>query len=206
MMRRADGTGAAQTLVRSPFLFAQAFETHDGKWILARRSFFEDGVGRHLRRQEGRLDAGAAGDGPGDGGRARGVAGRSLAGVHLARVRRAGGLRAPLPRCRVGAVAGVHRRRRGSGLVAQRPGAVLSQRERAAHDGGGAPGRHASPSSSRSACSRPRSYVNINPVPSFDVSPDDKRFLFLRETAPNERNELIVVQNWTEEMKARARR
>ena len=100
------------------------------------------GGGRHLRRQEGRLDAGAAGDGPGDGGRARGVAGRSLAGVHLARVRGAGGLRAPLPRCRVGAVAGVHRRRRGSGLVAQRPGAVLSQRERAAHDGGGAPGRH----------------------------------------------------------------
>ena len=43
-------------------------------------------------------------------------------------------------------------------------------------------------------------------MPSFDVSPDDKRFLFLQETAPNERNELIVVQNWTEEMKARARR
>ena len=49
-------------------------------------------------------------------------------------------------------------------------------------------------------------YVTINPVQSFDVSPDDKRFLLLRETAPNERNELIVVQNWTEEMKARARR
>ena len=41
---------------------------------------------------------------------------------------------------------------------------------------------------------------------SFDVSPDDKRFLFLRETAPNERNELIEVQNWTAEMKARARK
>jgi hypothetical protein len=49
-------------------------------------------------------------------------------------------------------------------------------------------------------------YVFINPVPSFDVSPDDKRFLFLRETAPNERNELIVVQNWTQEMKDRARK
>jgi hypothetical protein len=49
-------------------------------------------------------------------------------------------------------------------------------------------------------------YVFINPVPSFDVSPDDKRFLFLRETAPNERNEIIVVQNWTQEMKDRARK
>jgi hypothetical protein len=43
-------------------------------------------------------------------------------------------------------------------------------------------------------------------VQSFDVSPDDKRFLFLRETAPNERNEVIVVQNWTQEMKDRARK
>ncbi len=66
-------------------------------------------------------------------------------------------------------------------------------------------GRHASRSSSRRRCSRPATYVAINPVPSFDVSPDDKRFLFLRETSPNERNELIVVQNWTEEMKARAK-
>ena len=51
-----------------------------------------------------------------------------------------------------------------------------------------------------------QAYVALNPVQSFDVSPDDKRFLFLRETAPNERNELIEVQNWTAEMKARARR
>jgi hypothetical protein len=41
-------------------------------------------------------------------------------------------------------------------------------------------------------------------VPSFDVSPDDKRFLLLRETTPTECNELIVVQNWVEQMKARA--
>jgi hypothetical protein len=41
-------------------------------------------------------------------------------------------------------------------------------------------------------------------VPSFDVSPDDKRFLLLRKTTPTECNELIVVQNWVEQMKARA--
>ena len=49
-------------------------------------------------------------------------------------------------------------------------------------------------------------YTPIGPVPAFAISPDDKRFLFLRETTPTERNELIVVQNWVEEMKARARR
>jgi hypothetical protein len=48
-------------------------------------------------------------------------------------------------------------------------------------------------------------YVPGGAVPSYDVSPDDKRFLFLRETAPNDRSELIVVQNWTEELKSRAR-
>lgn len=48
-------------------------------------------------------------------------------------------------------------------------------------------------------------YVAIGPVQSFDVSPDDRRFLMLRETTPSERNELIVTQNWTAEMQARAR-
>ena len=46
----------------------------------------------------------------------------------------------------------------------------------------------------------------VTPVPSFDVSPDDKRFVFLRETSPNERNELIVVQNWTQELEGGARK
>ena len=32
------------------------------------------------------------------------------------------------------------------------------------------------------------------------------RFVFLRETSPNERNEPIVVQNWTQEMQVRARK
>ena len=59
------------------------------------------------------------------------------------------------------------------------------------------------------ACHPERSEGGHSPVPpvqSFDVSPDDKRFLMLRETTPTDRNELIVVQNWVEEMKARARR
>ncbi|HEX5203074.1 MAG TPA: protein kinase, partial [Actinoplanes sp.] len=45
MRRRADGTGAPEVLLKSPFSFAQASETRDGKWILARRSFLEAGAG-----------------------------------------------------------------------------------------------------------------------------------------------------------------
>jgi hypothetical protein len=49
-------------------------------------------------------------------------------------------------------------------------------------------------------------YVTIGPVQSFAVSPDDRRFLMLRETANTERNELILVQNWVQEMNSRARK
>jgi hypothetical protein len=49
-------------------------------------------------------------------------------------------------------------------------------------------------------------YVGGGPVQPFDVSADDKRFLFLRETAPSDRSELIVVQNWTQELEQRARK
>ncbi len=45
MMRRADGTGGVQRLLPSPFKFGQAFQTRDGKWLVARRSFFEAGAG-----------------------------------------------------------------------------------------------------------------------------------------------------------------
>jgi hypothetical protein len=49
-------------------------------------------------------------------------------------------------------------------------------------------------------------YSPVPPVPAFDISPDGTRFIMLRETTAAERNELIVVQNWVEEMRERARR
>ena len=45
MMTRADGTGAPQVMLRSDFQFAQAVPTADGKWLVLRRSFAEPGGG-----------------------------------------------------------------------------------------------------------------------------------------------------------------
>jgi hypothetical protein len=50
------------------------------------------------------------------------------------------------------------------------------------------------------------SYVPSGAIQSYDVSPDDKRFVMLRETAANERSEFIVVENWTRELQARTNR
>jgi len=49
-------------------------------------------------------------------------------------------------------------------------------------------------------------YVPGGAMQSFDLSPDDRRFVMLRETSANERSEFIVVENWTSELRARARR
>ena len=44
-MTRADGTGTPRQLLHSPFQFAQAFQTRDGRWMVLRRSFSEAGNG-----------------------------------------------------------------------------------------------------------------------------------------------------------------
>ncbi|HEY9506267.1 MAG TPA: hypothetical protein VIQ27_09870, partial [Gemmatimonadales bacterium] len=36
------------------------------------------------------------------------------------------------------------------------------------------------------------------PVPSFSVSPDDKRFLMVREGEASQQSELIIAENWIE--------
>ena len=205
MTRRADGTGAAQTLVRSGFNFAQVFETHDGKWILARRSFFEEGAGDIYGIRKGDstlvpLVTGPAAEAePAVSPDGRWLAYTSLeSGVPEVYVR-------PFPdaasaRWQVSTAGGGDPVWSHSGrelfyrsaneqlmTVAVHPGATFGFEQ-------------------PKALFSTANYVNITPVASFDVSPDDKRFLFLRETAPNERNELIVVQNWTEEMKGRGRK
>jgi len=42
------------------------------------------------------------------------------------------------------------------------------------------------------------------PVPSYSVSPDDKRFLMVREGETSQQSELIVAENWLEQLKGHA--
>ena len=205
MSRRADGTGTAQMLARSPFSWAQVRETRDGKWVLGRRSFFEAGSGDIFAFRKGdstgvplvtspatELEPVVSPDG-------RWLAYMSdESGVPEIYVR-------PFPdagsaRWQVSTAGGNDPVWSHSGkelfyrgaqeammTVVVRPGATFSFEQ-------------------PKALFPTASYVNIVPVQSFDVSPDDKRFVFLRETAADERNELIMVQNWTQEMKGRARK
>jgi serine/threonine-protein kinase len=204
-MRRADGTGTSRRLVSSTFSFGQTFQTHDGKWVIARRSFFEAGKGDIFAVREGDSTLVPLVTGPAtEIDPAVSPDGRWLAyvsdesGENEVYVR-------PFPdvasaRWQVSVSGGTDPIWAHSGkelfyrsaqdalvTVAVHPGATFSFDQ---------------PKTLFSTAA----YLPIAPIPSFDVSPDDKRFLFLRETALNERNELIVVQNWTEEMKARAKK
>ena len=142
VMRRADGTGNTRTLLPVRPVWGQAFQTRDAPLAGAQELDLRAGQGQHLRRADGRHHAGAARGGPSDGGRRGGLAGRALAGVHVGGVGGVRDLRASLPRRRVGALAGLGRGGHRSGVVAQRAGAVLSQRaerddERPGPAGGG---------------------------------------------------------------------
>jgi serine/threonine-protein kinase len=205
MSRRADGTGTAQLLVRSPFAFAQALETPDGKWFLVRRSFFEAGSGDIYGIRKGDTTLVPLVTGPA----AEIVPAVSPDGRWLAYASNESGNAEvyvrPFPdvgsaRWQVSTAGGrdpvwshngkelFYRSTQDALMtVAVRPGATFAFDQ-------------------PKALFPTASYVPFGPIKSYDVSPDDKRFLFLRETAPDERNELIVVQNWTEEMKGRSRR
>ncbi|MEP6688089.1 MAG: hypothetical protein ABJC36_07045, partial [Gemmatimonadales bacterium] len=204
MMRRADGTGTVQTLVRSPFTFGQTFQTRDGKWVIARRSFFEAGAGDIFGVRVGdstlvplvtgpatEIDPAVSPDG-------RWLAYASdESGVREVYVR-------PFPDA--GSARWQVSTAGGTDPVWSHSGKELFYRSAqeklvTVAVGPGATFTFEPPKPLFSTAP----YIALAPIPSFDVSPDDRRFLLLRETAPNEKNELIVVQNWTQEMKARAK-
>ena len=205
MIRRADGTGSARTLVQSKFAFGQAFVTRDGKWLVARRSFLEAGAGDLFAVREGDSTLVPLATSPAtEGDAAVSPDGRWLAyasnesGVNEVYVR-------PFPdaasaRWQV-SIAG------GSDPVWAHSGRELFYRsgQNELMTVEIRPGPNFSFGQPKALFSTVP-FVPIGPVASFEVSPDDRRFLFLRESTPTERNELIVVQNWTEEMKARARK
>ncbi len=49
-------------------------------------------------------------------------------------------------------------------------------------------------------------FARPGPVPSFSLSPDDKRFLMVREGEATQQSELVLAENWLQELKARARK
>jgi Tol biopolymer transport system component len=203
-MRRADGTGGTRMLFPPGAAWGQALETRDGKWLVMRRSVFEAGKGDIFAVRAGDTTLVPLAVGPTtEADAAVSPDGRWLAyaseesGVYEVYVR-------PFPdaasaRWQVSAAG-------GTDPVWSRNGRELfylsAQNEMTSV--AVAPGAGFSFSPPKRLFST-APYTPIPPVPSFDVSPDGKRFLLLRETTPTDRNELIVVQNWVEEMKARAR-
>jgi eukaryotic-like serine/threonine-protein kinase len=205
MSRRADGTGTPQTLMRSSFAWAHAIETRDGKWVVARRSFFETGAGDIYAVRKGDTTLVPLVTGPAS----EVMPAVSPDGRWLAYTSNESGVPEiyvrPFPdaasaRWQV-STAG------GASPVWSHSGKELFYRS--ADEALMTVGIHPGPNFAFDLPKRVFStsaFVGINPIQSFDVSPDDQRFLFLRETAQNERNELIVVQNWTAEVAARAKR
>jgi serine/threonine-protein kinase len=47
-------------------------------------------------------------------------------------------------------------------------------------------------------------YTYAGTYPTFDVAPDDRRFVMIRSVAPSAETELVLVQHWAEELKTRA--
>jgi eukaryotic-like serine/threonine-protein kinase len=126
MRRRADGTGIAQVLVKSPFAFAQARETKDGKWLLARRSFLEVGAGDIYGVRAGDSTLTPLVTGP-----ASEIEPMvSPDGRWLAYASNESGQPEVYVRPFPDAGAGIGGRRAGSDVVAQRQGAVLLERRR----------------------------------------------------------------------------
>jgi hypothetical protein len=48
-------------------------------------------------------------------------------------------------------------------------------------------------------------YLTLGFFQSYAVSPDDRRFLMVREGAPTQQSELILTENWFQELTARTR-
>jgi hypothetical protein len=47
-------------------------------------------------------------------------------------------------------------------------------------------------------------YLDLGFMQSYNISPDDRRFLMVREGAPSQESELILTENWLQELERRA--
>ncbi|HET8622649.1 MAG TPA: protein kinase [Gemmatimonadales bacterium] len=203
---RADGTGAPQQALKSSFSFGQVEQSRDGRWMVLRRSLNEVGNGDIFGLKAGDttlvplLNTPAAETSP-----ALSPDGRWLAyasnesGTAEVYVR-------PFPD-----VAGGRWQVSLSGGSA--PRWAKSGRELFYINGrlemvvtpvraSGATLEVGQPKVLFSA----NSFLLIPSFPTYDVAPDDKRFVMLRSAAATEDTEIIFTENWFEELRARAPR
>ncbi|MGH7628341.1 MAG: TolB family protein [Gemmatimonadales bacterium] len=204
-MSRADGTGPPQALLTSPYSFGQVLQSRDGRWLLLRRALNESGSGDIYAVKSGDttlvplLTSPAQETAP-----ALSPDGRWLAyssdesGTPEVYVR-------PFPdvasgRWQVSISGGTAPKWARSGRelfylngrqervgTAVRPGAAFEV---------GQP-KVLFPASS---------YI-LNPTYAiYDVAPDDRRFVMVRSAAATEETEVILTQNWFQELRARAPR
>ena len=184
-----------------------------GRWSLSRRPL----AAAPARRDRGRATATSRRSGPGDttlvplvATAARGdcpgaLARRPLAGVRLERIGtspRSTSGRSPRPR----RPSGRSPPRAAPSRPGRAPGASCSTSTAkgemvSAEIPAGGYLRWAGSGSS----SRPRSSGG-GPVPSYSLSPDNKRFLVLREGEAGQPGELVVAENWQQQLKAQAGR
>jgi Tol biopolymer transport system component len=199
---RADGTGASRVLLKSPWNFGQVLESRDGRWLVLRRSLSETGNGDVFALKTGDttpvplLTAGAREESP-----ALSPDGRLLAyasdesGTSEIYVR-------PFPdvtsaRWQV-SLSG------GSTPVWARSGRELfylnGRQELVAVELRPGPGF----SVGEPRALFPASGYNLGGnVQVYDVTPDGRRFVMVRSLSGDGETELVLVQNWFEELRAR---
>jgi serine/threonine-protein kinase len=202
---RADGTGGARQLLHSALQFAQAFETRDGRWMVLRRSFSEAGGGD--------IYAVRTGD-------------TTLVPLLTTPAREMSPAVSPDGRW----MAYVSDES-GQPEVYVRPFPdVATARWQVSASGGTLPvwahnGRELFYLNGRQelismpltpgasfAVGQPRvlfaagQYVLTGNAGAYDVSPDDRRFVFVRAATGGGGTELVVVQNWFEELRGRVGR
>jgi Tol biopolymer transport system component/tRNA A-37 threonylcarbamoyl transferase component Bud32 len=204
-MTRADGTGPPRVLVSSPFNFVHVIESRDGRWLLLRRSINEPGNGDIFGVKTGDT---------------------ALVPLLTGPAREANPALSP-----DGRWLAYESDESGTSEVYVRPFPdVASGRWQVSLSGGSAPrwahsGRELFYVNGRQemvstevrpgptfAVGEPRvlfpanSYNLIPSYPLYDVAPDDRRFLMVRGVAAEGETELILTENWFEELRARVRR
>ncbi|MBK5189476.1 MAG: PD40 domain-containing protein, partial [Gemmatimonadaceae bacterium] len=203
--KRADGVGPATRLLSSKIGFGQAFESANGQWLIGRRVLAEAGNGDILGAHIGDTTVVPLVASPArEGYPALSYDGKWLAyssdesGTFEVYVR-------PFPN--VGDARWQVSTAGGTAPIWSHSGKELLFR----NNHGDLVSAEVSTSPSFTVLAQRtlfslKSFSFSGPVQVYDLSPDDKKFLMLRETVAGESGLLIVSEHWFEELRARAQK